>query len=71
MKTYRFKTSAKCKGCVDTIATYLNQVPGIGHWKIDLLSSEKILEVESDVDLSSLIIDAVIKAGYRIEPMMS
>lgn len=69
MKTYRFRTNAKCAGCVSNIEWFLKKIPGIGTWKIDLQSPDKVLEIQSENDLTAEVLDAVKKAGYQAEPL--
>ena len=45
MATMKFKTNAKCGGCVVAIGTKLNKLVKEDQWFIDLKSPEKILEV--------------------------
>ena len=48
MKTSKFKTNAKCGGCVARIGEKLDKmIPG-QQWDIDLTTPERILTVTSD-----------------------
>ena len=66
MKTMRFKTSAKCGGCVAKIdAAFEGRLPD-GSWSIDLSSPDKVLTVEADVTEDEII--ALVKsAGFKAE----
>ncbi len=68
MKISRFKTNAKCGGCVARIAPYLNRILKADEWTFDLDSPDKILTVNSDKP-DGLIVDAVREAGYRAEKL--
>lgn len=60
----KFKTNAKCGGCVSAIGAKLNEVIKTEEWSIDLTS--KVLEVKADVP-SKTILDAVAAAGFKAE----
>jgi len=66
MKTMKFKTSAKCGGCVAKIDAALEGRLPDGSWSIDLASSDKILTVEADVPEDE-VITLVKSAGFRAE----
>lgn len=67
METRKFKTSAKCGGCVARIAEKLDEVnlPREA-WSIDLSSPDKVLTIESELS-DSQIIAAVTAAGFKAE----
>ena len=66
MKTSRFKTNAKCMGCVAKIEESLNGKVARDAWKVDLSSPDKVLEITSD--LSDETIAALInQAGFKAE----
>ena len=66
MKTMRFKTSAKCGGCVAKIDAALEGRLPDGSWSIDLSSPDKVLTVEADVTEDEII--ALVKsAGFKAE----
>lgn len=66
MKTMKFKTSAKCGGCVAKIDAVLEGCLPDGSWSVDLSSPDKILTVEADVPEDE-IISLVKSAGFRAE----
>lgn len=68
MKTRKFKTNAKCGGCVAKIDTQLSTILPAGQWSLDLGSPTRTLTVISDIDPEE-IIRAVEKAGFRAEEM--
>lgn len=67
MAVQRFKTSAKCGGCVVAIGERLNKLMKEDEWTIDLKSPEKTLEVRANVSADA-IMGAVKEAGYKVEP---
>jgi copper chaperone len=69
MEILRFKTNLKCSGCIAAIEHGLVKIEGIGTWKVDLLSPEKILEINTTQERAGEIIDAVKKAGYEISQL--
>ncbi len=66
METLRFKTSLKCSGCVNAIKPGLDSMNTIIRWAVDLENPDKVLEIESDEDISGEVMDSVKKAGYQI-----
>lgn len=66
MKTLRFKTSLKCGGCVQAVAPGLDSIESIKKWSVDLVSVDKVLEIESSEDISDEVIESVKKTGYQI-----
>ena len=60
MKTSKFKTNAKCDGCVARIADKLND--------IDLSTTDRVLTVTADVP-DEKIIAVVVAAGYKAEKL--
>ena len=65
METKKFKTNAKCGGCVAQIAESLNKILPREQWDIDLNSADKILSVTSNQ--SDAVIKAVSDAGFKAE----
>jgi copper chaperone len=68
METMKFKTSAKCNGCVAAIGVELNKLMNANQWHIYLSDPDKVLEVTADV-APEKVIAAVKAAGFRIEQM--
>ncbi len=66
MKTMKFKTSAKCGGCVAKIDAALEGRLPDGSWNIDLSSPDRILTVEADVPEEE-IVTLVRSAGFKAE----
>ena len=66
MKTARFKTNAKCGGCVARIGEELNKIVPAESWSIDLSTPERILTVTSDLS-DGEIVRTVEQAGYKAE----
>lgn len=66
METHKFKTSLKCNGCINTIKPGIEQIQGIQEWKVDLESPDKILEINSDSDITDQVLESVKKAGFQI-----
>ena len=68
MKTYTFKTSLKCSGCVSNLMPFMNELKGVQKWDLDLASAKKTLSVDADDFLEvNDIIATVAKAGYTAE----
>lgn len=68
METRKFKTTAKCQGCVAKIRPFLNEILAEDQWAFDLSGTDKILTVESDCP-DEKIIQAIQKAGFKAETL--
>ena len=56
MATMKFKTNAKCGGCVAAIGAKLNKLVKEDEWSVDLKSPDKVLEVTADVPADKIIL---------------
>ena len=63
MATLKFKTNAKCGGCVAAIGAKLNKLVKEDAWSIDLKSPDKTLTITTD--LPETILSAVSEAGFK------
>lgn len=66
MEERRYRTSAKCNGCVSAIAGKLDEIMGPEDWNIDLTSPDRVLTVKSDV-AEEEIVSRVKGLGFKIE----
>ncbi len=62
----KFKTNAKCGGCVTAIGNKLNEVIDSSEWSIDLASPDRILTVTADIP-SARVVQAVESAGFKAD----
>jgi len=62
----KFKTNAKCGGCVSAIGAKLNEVIKEDQWSIDLSSPSKTLEIKADISAEA-IQKAISAAGFKAE----
>lgn len=68
METLKFKTNINCGGCLAKVTPFLNQETGIEKWDVDINNPEKTLTVETcDIGVEQ-VMEAVKKAGFKIEP---
>ena len=67
MKTVKFKTNINCAGCVAKVSPFLNDHEGLESWDIDTSTPDKILTVELEDSDPITIIEAINKAGFKIE----
>ena len=67
MKTLQFKTNINCGGCVKAVTPTLNQEAGAGNWQVDTTNSDKILTISSDQLTTAQVVEAVEKAGFKIQ----
>lgn len=65
METRKFKTTAKCGGCVATMKPFLAQIAP-GNWIIDLGSTDKILTITCDCTPEQ-VVETVKAAGFKAE----
>ena len=68
MATIKFKTNAKCGGCVAAIGAKLNTLMASDDWSIDLADPNKVLEVKVDL-APAIVIAAVKEAGFKAEQL--
>lgn len=66
---FQFKTNINCSSCVAKVTPFLNDVEGIGNWEVDTANREKILTLKSEGISEQEIVEAVQKAGFKIEPI--
>lgn len=66
MEERRYRTSAKCNGCVSAIAGKLDEIMGREDWNIDLKSPDRVLTVKSNV-AEEEIVSRVKGLGFKIE----
>ena len=64
MATLKFKTNAKCGGCVAAIGAKLNKLVKEDAWSIDLKSPDKTLTITTDLQAET-ILSAVSEAGFK------
>ena len=70
MKTLKFKTNINCSGCIKSVTPFLNELDNIEMWKVDTETPDKILEIELEDNNKEIIIEAVKKAGFKIEEIL-
>jgi len=63
----KFKTNINCSGCVAKVTPALDELNA--QWKVDTESQQKVLTVTTDQLSEDQIIQAVQKAGFKIEPL--
>ncbi|RNI24067.1 heavy-metal-associated domain-containing protein [Rufibacter latericius] len=69
METLRFKTNIKCGGCVATVTPFLDKETSVEKWQVDTANPDKILTVEGNAVNGGEVIEAIEKAGFKIEPL--
>ena len=67
IKTLQFKTNINCGGCIKAVTPMLNQEAGAGNWQVDTANPNKILTVTSDQLTAEQVVEAVEKAGFKIQ----
>ncbi|PRY11216.1 copper chaperone CopZ [Pontibacter ummariensis] len=69
MKTYKFKTTINCGGCVKAVTPHLNNMQGVAEWNVDTDNPNKVLEVKTDSLDAQDIKQTVEKAGFKAEQL--
>ena len=67
MDELKFKTNIKCSGCIAQVTPHLDNTVGNSNWKIDLQNPDKILIVSANDVMKDTIVEAVRKAGFKID----
>jgi len=66
-KNFQFKTNINCSGCEAKVTPFLNETKS--DWKVDTTNKDKVLTVKCDGISKQQVIEAVQKAGFKIEPL--
>jgi len=68
METLKFKTNINCSGCVANVTPALNSLRGIKKWQVDTASTDKILTVRANEELTpNMVISALGTKGFSAE----
>ncbi len=65
MSTLRFKTTINCGNCVRSVKAFLEDVPGLEDWAVDIDDPNKVLTVMGDAN-ADMVVEAVEEAGFEI-----
>jgi len=68
-KEFQFKTNINCGGCVASVKPHLDKSVGSDLWQVDTANKDKILTVTSETVTENEVIEAVKKAGFKIEAL--
>lgn len=68
-KTFQFKTTLNCGGCVSKIQADMDNAAGISQWKVDTDSTDKILTVQATGITEEEIIAIISSKGFKAEPL--
>ena len=63
--TRQFKTDLRCGSCVATVKPYLDRVPSVDTWDIDVASPNKTLTISGSAQ-AGVVEEAVSQAGYHV-----
>ena len=66
-QNFEFKTNINCSACEAKVTPFLNDTRS--DWKVDTTTREKVLTVKSEGITEQEVIEAVQKAGFKIEPL--
>lgn len=70
-QNFQFKTNINCGGCLTKVTPFLNDAEGVCHWEVDIDTKDKVLTVSADGISEQKVIEAVQKAGFKIELLNS
>ncbi|CAN5328236.1 hypothetical protein BH23BAC2_BH23BAC2_00050 [soil metagenome] len=68
-QNFQFTTNINCSSCVAKVTPFLNDAEGICHWEVDTTNKNKVLTVKPEGISQQEVIEAVKKAGFKIEPI--
>ena len=71
MKTLQFKTNINCNNCVRAVTGFLNDVPSVKEWVVDIDNPDKILTVKGDEVTIEEIVEAVEDAGFDVKEVVA
>ncbi len=63
-----FTTNINCGSCVRSVTSFLDEVPGVTIWRVDVDDPRKLLTVEGTAP-EATIITTVEEAGFEIAPV--
>jgi copper chaperone CopZ len=67
METKHYQTTINCPKCIKAVAGFIEEVPNIDHWEVDIANPDKILTVTGDNIDWHLLQEAILDAGYEIQ----
>lgn len=68
MAAYTFNTTLKCAGCEATVKPFIEAVPGLESWKVDLTDPKKPLTASGQHLEKAAVKAAIEQAGFKAEP---
>jgi copper chaperone len=69
IRVFQFKTNINCGGCIASVKPHLDKMEGISNWEVDTTNKDKILTVTPQGTTKEQVMEAVTKAGFKIEPI--
>lgn len=70
MKELKFKTNINCNNCLSKVKPFLENETTIEKWEVDLQSSDRILTVTGNEELTTAkVIETVKKSGFSISEL--
>jgi copper chaperone len=67
MAAYTFYTTLKCGGCEATVKPFIEAVPGLESWKVDLTDPKKPLTAKGEHLEKAAVKAAIEQAGFKAE----
>lgn len=67
---FQFRTNIDHSSCVTIVTPFLNYTKGVSYWEMDSAKGEKILTIKSQGISRQGVIEAVQRAGFKIESII-
>jgi copper chaperone CopZ len=67
METKHYQTTINCPKCIKAVSAFIEEVPNIDHWEVDIANPNKMLTVTGENIDWHLLQEAVLDAGYDIQ----
>jgi len=67
MKKVTYKSNINCSSCVAKVTPVLDKLEGVASWSVNTADPEKILTIESELDVTDQLKAALRLVGFKIE----
>lgn len=67
MKKQVYKSNINCASCVAKVTPVLNELDLVKAWQVDTSSTDKLLTIESEEEVTDQVKAALRKVGFKIE----
>ena len=67
MKKVTYKSNINCSSCVAKVTPVLDKLEGVASWSVNTADPEKVLTIESELDVTDQLKAALRLVGFKIE----